>query len=53
MNTQPNTIRVVRDYAITRSLHVNAGVEWVKFDYAQSPVDPTGMHLDLAATRET
>jgi hypothetical protein len=48
MNTQ-----LVRNYAITRNLHVNAGVEWVEFDYAQSPVDPMGMHLDLATTRQT
>ena len=30
------------DYAITRSLHVNAGVEWVAFSYGESAVDPTG-----------
>jgi hypothetical protein len=39
------------DYAITRSLHVNAGVEWVKFDYGQSPIDPTGMYLEPYSDR--
>ena len=34
------------DYAITRSLHMNAGVEWVKFDYGQSALDPTGTYLE-------
>jgi opacity protein-like surface antigen len=34
------------DYAITRRLHVSAGVEWVTFDYGESPLDPTGNYLE-------
>ena len=32
------------DYAITRSLHVNTGVEWSSFKYGESPLDPTGSY---------
>ena len=34
------------DYAITRSLHVNAGVEWVDFKYGESALNPTGTYLE-------
>jgi hypothetical protein len=32
------------DYAVTRSLHVNTGVEWSHFKYGASPPDPTGSY---------
>jgi len=34
------------DYAITRSLHVSAGVEWVDFSYDKSALDPTGNYFE-------
>jgi hypothetical protein len=34
------------DYAITRSLHVNAGVEWDAFDYGKSALDPTRNYFE-------
>jgi hypothetical protein len=34
------------DYAITRRLHVNAGVEWVDFNYGKSALDPTGNYFE-------
>jgi hypothetical protein len=34
------------DYAITRSLHVNAGVEWVNFKYGESAFVPTGTYVE-------
>jgi hypothetical protein len=38
------------DYAITRNIHVNAGVEWVNFDYGASPLDPTGRYNEPDST---
>jgi hypothetical protein len=34
------------DYAITKNLHVNAGVEWVDFEYGRSGLDPTGQYYE-------
>ncbi len=34
------------DYAITRSLHVNAGMEWDSYNYGRSNADPTGTYLE-------
>ena len=34
------------DYAITRCLHVNAGVEWIDFSYDKSALDPTRNYFE-------
>ena len=34
------------DYALTRSIHVNAGFEWTKFDYGKSSPDPTDTYYE-------
>jgi hypothetical protein len=34
------------DYAVTRSLHVDARVEWVNFKYGQSAFDPTKTYVE-------
>jgi hypothetical protein len=34
------------DYAVTSHIHLNAGVEWVRFSYGQSNLDPTGTYFE-------
>jgi hypothetical protein len=41
---------VAGDIAITRNLHVNAGVEWVNFDYGQSTVSSSGYYEPDSST---